>query len=224
MVSAARTTPSPEELNALPEPSWRLLLGRGGPQFAFEGIVPVLVFYGVWRAAGLVPAVVAGTACSLGVAGWQVRRGAGGELALVGAIFVVIQALVGIAAHSATVYLAQPVVLSACWGVTYLASAAVRRPLIGVIAGVWYPFPDWFRASRPFRREFGMQSVVWGIYCLARAGVRLAVLVVSGVGGFVAVSAVSGFPVLVALILWGLWHARRTFTHLPVEALSSDGA
>ena len=128
--------------------------------------------------------------------------------------FLLIQAAVGLAAHSATVYLAQPVVLSALWGIAYLGSVAVGRPLIGVFANAWYPFPQWFRASAPYRREFAMQSLVWGVYCLSRAGLRLAILLASGVGGFVLVSVATGTPVLVALVLWGIWHAKRAFGRL----------
>jgi hypothetical protein len=61
-----------------------------------------------------------------------------------------------------------------------------------------------------------MQSIVWGVYCLGRAGLRLVVLLGSGVGSFVFVSVVTGTPILVALVLWGIWHARRTFTRLAV--------
>jgi len=31
-------------VNELPDPTWRLLLGRGLPLFAAEGVLPVLVF------------------------------------------------------------------------------------------------------------------------------------------------------------------------------------
>jgi hypothetical protein len=165
----------------LPEPTWRMLLGRGLPLFAVEAALPVAVFYGVWRAAGLGPAVV-------------------------------VKAVVGLVAHSATVYLAQPVVLSALWGVAYLVSVAIGRPLIGAFARAWYPFPPEFRSSAIYRREFGLQSIVWGIYCLLRAGLRLWALLASGVGGFLVVSIVTGTPFLMALVFWGLWHARRTFT------------
>lgn len=61
-----------------------------------------------------------------------------------------------------------------------------------------------------------MQSVVWGTYCLGRAALRLAVLLGSGVGSFVLVSIVTGTPVLVVLLFWGIWHARRTFTRLAI--------
>jgi intracellular septation protein A len=205
----------------MPEPTWRLLLGRGLPQFAFEGFVPVLVFYGAWKVAGLAVALALSTALSLAIAAYVWRRGRDGAVPIVGAIFVVIQALVALAANSAIVYLAQSVVLSACWGVVYLVSVWAGRPLIGVFASAWYPFPPAFRASAPFRREFSMQSLVWAAYCLGRAALRLVVLLHSGVGGFVLISAVTGGPAVAVLVFWGLWHARRAFSRL--EVADADG-
>jgi hypothetical protein len=198
-------------MNELPDPTWRMLLGRGLPVLALEGVLPVLVFYGVWREAGLGPAVVASTAAAGLVVLVQLRRGLDVALAAVTCLFIVIQALVGLSAHIATVYLAQPVVLSGLWGIAYLVSAAIGRPLIGAFARAWYPFPPEFRASRVYRREFGMQSVVWGVYCLARCGLRLWALLAAGVGGLIAVSTATSTPILVALVLWGVWHARRVF-------------
>ncbi len=199
-------------MSELPDPTWRMLLGRGLPTLALEGIFPVLVFYGVWRELGLGPAVVASTAAAGVVVLVQLRRGLDVALAAVTMLFIVIQALVGLAAHSATVYLAQPVVLSGLWGIAYLVSAAIGRPLIAAFARAWYPFPPEFRASSVYRREFAMQSVVWGVYCLARCGLRLWALLSTGVGGLLVVSTVTSTPILVALVLWGVWHARRTFT------------
>lgn len=190
------------------------MLGRGLPQFAGEALAPVLAFYVVWKLWGLAPAILASSVAYLVLTVWLVRRGRDVTLLAVGAVFVVIQAIVGLASHSATIYFAQPVVLSGLWAFAYFASVAIRRPLIGVFAGAWYPFPAWFRESEPFKREFGMQSLVWGVYCLARAGLRLWVLLESGVGGFIVVSFVTGTPLLVALIGWGIWHARRTFARL----------
>ena len=191
-----------------------MLLGRGLPNFALEGFVPVLVFYAVWRSAGLAPGIVASTAAAGVIVLVQLRRGLDVALAGAALLFIVIQALVALAANSATVYLAQPVVVSACWGIAYLVSVAIGRPLIGAFARAWYPFPAEFRASAPYRREFGMQSVVWGIYCLARSALRLSVLLASGVGGMIVVSFLTGTPILVALALWGVWHARHAFARL----------
>ncbi|MDX6476286.1 MAG: hypothetical protein QOH95_1797 [Gaiellaceae bacterium] len=205
----------------LPEPTWRSMLGRGLPQFVGEAVAPVLVFFAAWKLAGLGAAIAASTVVYLALAAVLLRRGRDVTLIAVGAVFVVIQAIVGLAAHSATVYLAQPVVLSGLWAVAYFVSAAIGRPLIGVFANAWYPFPAWFRASEPYRREFGRQSVVWGVYCLARAALRLFVLLHSGIGGFVVISLVTGFPVFVALVAWGIWHARRVFSRLDVAVVAS---
>ena len=218
MVRQAGTPLAPGLVDDLPEPTWRAMLGRGLPQFTGEAVVPVLVFFGVWKVAGLGSAIAASTVVYLVLAMALLRRGRDLTLVAIGIVFVVIQAIVGLSSHSATVYLAQPVVLSALWSLAYFVSVAIGRPLIGVFASAWYPFPAWFRASAPYRREFGLQSMVWGVYCLARAGLRLFVLLHSGVGGFVLISLVTGFPFFFALVAWGIWHARRVFSRLEVVA------
>ena len=62
---------------------------------------------------------------------------------------------------------------------------------------------------------------MWGVYCLARAVLRLIVLLHSGIGGFLLVSVVTGMPFFVALVAWGIWHARRSFGRLDV-AVAAD--
>jgi hypothetical protein len=195
------------------------MLERGLPQFGAEALAPVLVFYAAWKLWGLGPAIAVSTLVYLAFAAALMRRGQEVTLLAVGVVFVLIQAMVGLASQSATVYLAQPVLLSALWGIAYFVSVAIRRPLIGLFANAWYPFPAWFRASEPYRREFSMQSLVWGLYCLARAALRLWALLDSGVAGFVLVSVVTGLPLLIALIGWGIWHARRVFSRLEPSAV-----
>jgi hypothetical protein len=215
-VVLAPGAPPARPLSELPEPSWRFLARRGLPQFATEAVAPLLAFYVAWRVWGLAAAIAASTIVSLVLAAWLARRGRSVALVAAGVTAVVIQAAVAIAAHSTTVYLAQPVVLSGLWSLAYAGSVVAGRPLIGVFASAWYPFPRWFRESDPFRREFGMQSLVWAVYCAGRAALRLVVLLHDGVGGFVLVSVASGPPALVALVFWGLWHARRSFARLDV--------
>jgi intracellular septation protein A len=214
MVRAAGTPTAPSRLEDLPDPTWRSILGRGLPQFAAEAVLPVLVFYGAWRVAGLGAGIAAGTVVSLALAVVLVRRGRDVTLVAIGAVVIVIQGLVGLASHSTTVYLAQPVLLNALWGLACFVSIALRRPLVGVLAGAWYPFPAWFRAGDAFRREFSLQSAVFGVFYVARAGLRLWALLATGVGGFVAVSVLTGSPLVLVLIAWGVWHARRAFSAL----------
>jgi hypothetical protein len=197
-----------------PRPTWGYLARRGLPTFAAEGIVPIALFYAVWKTEGLPAGIIAATLFSAAVVAWQSGRGQQTPLAYLTLVFLAVQALVGLAAHSATIYLAQPVVLSAAWGIAYIVSALVGRPLIALFAQVWYPFGPEFRASAPYRREFELQSFVWGVCCLGRAGLRLAALLGAGVGGFVAISFATGTPLFFALVAWGVWHARRSFSRL----------
>ena len=97
----------------LPDPTWRLLLSRGLPTFVLEGVLPVLVFYAVLRASSLPAAIVASSLAAGAAVCLQHRRGQDIALAAVTFVFIVVQSIVGLAAHSATVYLAQPVVLGA---------------------------------------------------------------------------------------------------------------
>jgi Protein of unknown function (DUF3159) len=205
----------------LPEPTWRLLLGRGLPQFVAETILPVVAFYVAWRESGLVAGIVVSSVVSLAIAGWLVRAGRDTGPVLIGVAFVAIQAGVALAAHSTTVYLAQPVVFSVLLALGYAGSVLVGKPAIGIFASAWYPFPDWFRNSAPFKREFGMQTLVWAVFMLLRAALRLWVLLNAGVGGFIVVSLLTGVPPYVALVGWGIWHARRSFTRLDVPDADS---
>ena len=204
-------------LDELPPPTWRLFVARGMPQFAAEALLPVAAFYAAWRVYGLGAGIAVSTVISVALAVVLVRSGRDVGLVVVGAVFVVVQAAVGLASGSATVYLAQPVLLSALWGVAYLVSVLVGRPLIGVFACAWYPFPAVVSRERSVPPR--VCAAVAGVGCvlLARAALRLVFLLHSGVGAFVLVSFVTGTPVIAALIAWGLWHARRSFARLETD-------
>ena len=183
-------------LNELPEPTWRLLLGRGLPHFALEALLPILAFYAVLAARrGSAPASSPAPpprSCSPDPA---CSAGRDVALAALGAVFVVIQAVVALATHSATVYLAQPSCSATLLGIAYFVSVAVGRPLVGVFASAWYPFPDWFGRAPLYRREFGFSPSSGPALLPSRAGLRLVALLHSGVGGFLVVSFLTGTAV-----------------------------
>jgi hypothetical protein len=208
-VNAAPTTVP--ELRAIPEPSFRAILLAGVPRFARELFGPVVAFYIGWELGGLVVGIVTASAVGIALDLHERRRGRGGALALVSVAFVIVQAVVGLATDSAVVYLAQPVVVGAIWGVANIASAAIGRPLAGVFADAWYPFPPEIRASRTYRRVFGVESIVWGVYLLARSGIRMFVLAQGSIAGFAAIQIVTGVPFTIALVAWSISYAVREF-------------
>jgi len=197
--------------SAVPEPSFRSIFLAGAPRFVRELFGPIAGFYVAWRLGGLVVGIVVASVIGIALDLYERRRGRGGALALVSVAFVVVQAVVGLVADSAVVYLAQPVVVGAIWGLAYLGSAAIGRPLAGVFADAWYPFPPELKASRTYRRIFGVESIVWGLYLLARSGIRMFVLAQGSIGAFAVVQFATGVPFTIALVAWSVSYAVRGF-------------
>jgi hypothetical protein len=195
----------------VPEPRFRSIFLAGAPRFARELFGPVAAFYIGWKLGGLVAGIVLASAVGIALDLYERRRGRAGALALVSVAFVVVQAVVGLAANSAVVYLAQPVVVGAIWGFANIGSALVGRPLAGMFADAWYPFPPEIKASRTYRRVFGVESVVWGMYLLARSGIRMLVLATGSIGGFAVIQLVTGVPFTIALVAWSVSYAVHAF-------------
>ena len=193
------------------EPSFRSIFLAGAPRFARELFGPVAAFYVGWKLSGLVAGILLASAVGIALDLYERRRGRAGALALVSVAFVLVQAAVGLIADSATVYLAQPVLVSAIWGLANFASVVVGHPLAGVFADAWYPFSPEVKASRTYRRVFGIESLVWGVYLVARSGIRLLVLAGGSIGAFVVVQLLTGVPFTVALVAWSVWYATREF-------------
>ena len=117
--------------------------------------------------------------------------------------------MIGLASNSTTVYLAQPVLVAAAWGLAFLVSVPLGRPLAGALATAWYPFPAWLRATDRFKRVFAVESFVWGAYFLGRSGLRLAVLLHGSVGSFLLITFLTGTPVMLLLLAWSIRYSIR---------------
>jgi intracellular septation protein A len=192
-------------------PSVRSVLRSGAPRFVREAFGPIGAFYLGWKLGNLATGIALSTGVALALEVYEHRHGRRGTLALVSGAFVVVQGVVGLLANSAVVYLAQPVVVSAIWGVACIVSAAIGRPLLGVFADAWYPFPDDVRKTRTYKRIFGVESVVWGLYYFARSGIRMLALWKGGIGFFVVVQTLTGIPFTIALIVWSIRYSVRGF-------------
>jgi hypothetical protein len=186
-----------------------ILLG-GLPGVLREGVLPVGAFYVGLKLSGLTVGMAAAAAASLVVYVLERRAGRDGLLVRLSLAFLVVQTVIGLVSNSATAYLALPVLSTAVWGLAFLGSAAIRRPLAGAIACAWYPFPHEFRQTGLFKRVYGFESVVWGLYLLARSALRLVFLLYAGVGGYLIV-VVTGTPLSIALLVWSIWWAIRRF-------------
>ena len=193
-------------------PTFRGVLLTGLPGFLREGFLPLGVFYVGLRLGGLGAGIVASAMTSVLIYLYERRAGRDALLVRLSLAFVAVQSVVGLVAHSALVYLAQPVLANAVWGIAFLMSVAVRRPLAGALACAWYPFPRWFRQTDQFKRVYGVESVVWGVYMLVRSGLRLAALLQGSLESFLLVVLVTGTPMMLLLIAWSIRYAIRGLT------------
>jgi Protein of unknown function (DUF3159) len=202
--------------DGLSEPTvWSILLG-GLPGALREGVLPVGAFYVGLTLSGLTTGMAAAAVASVVVYALERRAGRDGLLVRLSLAFVAVQTVVGVVSDSATAYLALPVLSTAVWGLAFLGSAAIRRPLAGALACAWYPFPKEFRRTAEFKRVYGVESLVWGLYFLCRSALRLIVLVYAGVGGYLLV-VVTGTPLTIALLVWSVWYAVRRLADDEIE-------
>jgi len=208
MVRGTTGTPANRE-SRLTEPTFAGILRTGLPGFLREGLLPVGAFYVGLRLGGLAVGIGAATAASVAIYLLERRAGRDGLLVRLSLGFVLVQGAVGIAADSTTVYLAQPVVLTAAWGAAFAASVPLGRPLAGALACAWYPFPRWFRETPQFKRVFGVESLVWGAYFFARSGIRLMALLQGSLESFLLIVFVTGFPAMLVLMAWSIRYAMR---------------
>ena len=208
------------------KPSFRSIFFRGLPGFLREGFLPLGAFYVGWRLSGLGAGMAAAAAASVLIYAYERRAGRDGLVVRLSLVFVAVQTAAGLLSHSAIVYLATPVVANAIWGALFLGSVAVRRPLAGALACAWYPFTREFRQTPEFKRVYGFESIVWGLYLLGRSALRLAVLLQGSIGGFVVVTFLTGTPAMLALLAWSIWYAiRRLSTYEgPVPVAQSAAA
>src|SRR4051812_32213601 len=138
----------------LPEVSTRSILLGSGPRFARDAFGPMLVFYAGYKLSGLLVGIVLSTLASFVAYRWERTHDRPGLMARIGLGIVLVQALIGAASDSTVVYLAQPVLINGAYGLAFVASAFVRRPLAGMFATEMYPFPDEVKSSTTFRDAF----------------------------------------------------------------------
>jgi hypothetical protein len=194
---------------SMTEPTFCGILRTGLPGFLREGFLPLGAFYVGLRLGGLPVGIGASVVASVAVYLFERRAGRDALLVRLSLGFVVVQSAVGLASNSTTVYLAQPVLLTAAWGLAFVVSVPIGRPLAGALACAWYPFPRWFRETEPFKRVFGVESLVWGSYFFARSGIRLVALLYGSLESFLLIVFLTGTPAMLVLMVWSIRYAMR---------------
>jgi hypothetical protein len=72
-----------------------------------------------------------------------------------------------------------------------------------------YPLPAEVRESDMYAETFRRITSVWVAYFYTCAGVRLVALLVLSADAYVVVSAITGAPFIIALLVWSVRHGVR---------------
>jgi len=189
---------------------WALMLGSG-PRFARDAFGPVLAFYLGWKLVDLRAGIAAATVLAVAAWAWERRQARSGLSAAIGLGIALVQAAAGLATGTTTGYFAPGLIVNGAYGLAFLGSVLIGRPLAGIFAQETYPFPPVVKASVTFRRVFSRISLAWAGYLLLRTLLRLLTLLYSSVELFLVVNVVTGFPLTAALMAWSIWYGQRSF-------------
>jgi hypothetical protein len=65
------------------------------------------------------------------------------------------------------------------------------------------------RETARFKRVFGIESLAWAVYFLARSALRLALLLHGSLESFLAITFATGMPLTLLLLAWSIRYSIR---------------
>jgi intracellular septation protein A len=199
-------------------PSYRELLFGSGPRFLRDAFGATVIFYLGWKVHGLLLGVAAATVWTVAVYTWERRHERPGLAARIGLAIALVQAVAALASQSPIGYFAPPVIINAVYGVAFLISVAIGRPLAGVFARETYPMPAEIYALPAVRRTFAHISLAWGGYMVLRAVFRLFVLLNFSIDVYVAVNVLTAGPLITGLMAWSFWYGLKRIRRAVMES------
>ena len=189
-----------------------MILRRVGLSLLVACVIPAVVFYSVFAAAGVWVAILAALGWSYGAIAWRAltgRRTSG--LLILTAIVMTGRTVIALATDSTFLYFLQPIISDGVVGTTFLLSLATARPLVARLAGDFYPMDHELSMRPRIRRLFWHLTMMWAVLCLGKAAMTMWLLQSTSLETFVlvksitmlsinalAVGATIGFAVIVA--------------------------
>jgi intracellular septation protein A len=167
-------------------PQLRSILRRVGMNLLVACVIPGIVFYSMFTAFGVWPAIGASLVWSYGAIAVRALTGrrASGMLLLTAGVLT-LRTVVALASHSTFIYFLQPVLTDLLIGTAFLASTVTARPVVARLAGDFYPLTDELHARPAMRRLFRRLTLLWAAALLAKAVVVYVLLVSQPLATFV---------------------------------------
>lgn len=175
---------------------------RAGSNVAIGCLVPAAVFYALFAAAGVWTAILATLAWSYGTLGWRAATGRRTPALLVLTTGVLTaRTAVALATDSAFVYFLQPIVMDGVIAVAFLGSLVLGRPVVGRLAGDFYPVDAELAARPRVARLFRGLTALWAALWLLKGALGLWLLLTQPLATYVPVKAGLALGVNVAAVV-----------------------
>jgi hypothetical protein len=204
-----RTVPlhPPADTDAPHRPTLLAVVRRVSLSLLIAVVVPAVLFYGVFVAAGVWTAIVAALVWSYGAIAWRAltkRRTSG--LLILAALLLTGRTLLSVVADSTWLYFLQPVISDGAVAVLFLLSLLSARPMVARLAGDFYPMDHELAARPRVRRLFRHLTLLWAVLGLAKASATLWLLQSQPLDVFVLAKSISMLTVnvLAAAVTIGL--------------------
>ncbi len=201
----------PEE--ALVIPSLLQLGRRAIPQAIEAAIAPAALFLVVATFGNDSLAIGAALAWAFALIAWRLvtHRRVPGIMVLAG-VTLVVRSVLALVAGSTFLYFLQPTVGGACLAGAFLVSVRLDRPLARRFAGDFCFIPHHVLADLRVHHFFRRNSVMWGVFGLAKTAVALWLLTSQPTGIYVVTKTVLSIAFTVVLVAVSAVWFRRTVT------------
>jgi hypothetical protein len=191
----------------------------GGKRGAVDGGLPPLVFVIVNAVAGahttrptaLAAASGAAVATVLAILALRLARKEPWKQALGGLAGLSVAVAFAARSGEARGFFLPGILVDAAYGVVFVASAAIGRPLVGTIYHLLYGERQW-RADKRLRRAFSFATIGWAMVFATRAGVQAFLYGEDRPGLLAAGKLLLGWPLTIVALVLTLAYIRPVIT------------
>ena len=181
-----------------------------------DSIMPIVLFIGLNRLAGLGWAVLGATVWSIKIAATRRRRGeVVGKFLPILVGYLVVRGIIGILTDSEAVYFGIGIGTKACIGVALIVTSLIGRPFLGRVFHLALPFDRATRAHPAYLQMTSRLTVVLGIWQLLTSVWDIWLFNQTSVDGYVLIRALVGWPTGFILTVGGFWYANRALRAVP---------
>ena len=216
--SATDAAATDTDTTPLPLPRLRAIARHAVPNLVECTLVPTLIFSVVLQLSGLI-------AASLAALGWSyamlvrrlIKRIRVPGLLMLTCLGLTVRTVVVVASGSAFIYFLQPIAATTLVGLTFLASAMTKSPMVDRLAKDFCPLTDDIVGRRRVKQLFRRLTIMWAAVNLLNAAVTCWLLMTQSVPVFVAVKPFSAMAVtwtaVAVTVTWSLRIARQEGLH-----------